>query len=596
MCKATSLLQKHIRSYIYSKKFKIWVAARQHSIGIIQRNVRKYFAIKLSHYYYQQKHSSWEQLWDDKHHLLYYYNNQTGLSQYEEPPNGEAYRPLIRDRLSASLLQAWPDLDGHFNSGSQFLPQHIPGELGELGEYLPIPKKLICQVCDTRKCVRFCLDCADPRTLNPYTQTMQPTAYCLPCYMREHPDDMEEKKHHRFRTLYELQDESNASMAEEENPSTENEGTEETKASPTKKRPNVLYCCMCNEMATRKCLGQFNDALIDSICSELIKVPKKQWHDVLAKMNILGERKLIMLVHQIIQESESSAHHPADEDKDSEGQFDLNYNYNSDDYTNLSPYQIQNIRGLLERTRAECDECYCQSCYQIVHSHGRRATHFWKSFAPGCEICQVCTTSPAEWHCSDCNSNYCESCFKVFHNMGKKRRHKKKVLHESVEDYGEGYCHYCHRKLGHKCSFEKCNIIACDECLEYQHKLKCIANKPVNPESSPTQSKPSTPLNPNVNTMLSFPSSSSQPISPTSTAPNTTTNRGPTCVVCNETADKICNQCGDYYCSRTWVGNPGCFLQFHSKGNRANHTTESINAQGKVIKKPLATMKSKRLF
>lgn len=49
------------------------------------------------------------------------------------------------------------------------------------------------------------------------------------------------------------------------------------------------------------------------------------------------------------------------------------------------------------------------------------------------------------------------------------------------------------------------------------------------------------------------------------------------CAVCQEKADKICVECGDYYCSRTWLGNPGCFAQFHSKGNRATHTTESLS-------------------
>lgn len=46
------------------------------------------------------------------------------------------------------------------------------------------------------------------------------------------------------------------------------------------------------------------------------------------------------------------------------------------------------------------------------------------------------------------------------------------------------------------------------------------------------------------------------------------------CVVCGEEADQKCVQCGDCYCSRTWMGNPGCFAQHHSKGNRTAHTTE----------------------
>jgi hypothetical protein len=47
-------------------------------------------------------------------------------------------------------------------------------------------------------------------------------------------------------------------------------------------------------------------------------------------------------------------------------------------------------------------------------------------------------------------------------------------------------------------------------------------------------------------------------------------------VVCGEEADKRCVQCGDLYCSIVYMGNAGCFAKFHSKGNRASHTTETM--------------------
>jgi hypothetical protein len=30
---------------------------------------------------------------------------------------------------------------------------------------------------------------------------------------------------------------------------------------------------------------------------------------------------------------------------------------------------------MLERTRAECDECYCLDCYLSLHANGKRALH-----------------------------------------------------------------------------------------------------------------------------------------------------------------------------------------------------------------------------
>ncbi|CAM9422726.1 unnamed protein product, partial [Choristocarpus tenellus] len=33
-----------------------------------------------------------------------------------------------------------------------------------------------------------------------------------------------------------------------------------------------------------------------------------------------------------------------------------------------------------------------------------------------------------------------------------------------------------------------------------------------------------------------------------------------------------CEQCGTVYCSNKWVGNPGCFVRDHKKGNRQRHS------------------------
>ena len=35
---------------------------------------------------------------------------------------------------------------------------------------------------------------------------------------------------------------------------------------------------------------------------------------------------------------------------------------------------------MLERTRAECDDCYCQNCYIDMHANGKRALHRWVGF------------------------------------------------------------------------------------------------------------------------------------------------------------------------------------------------------------------------
>ena len=49
----------------------------------------------------------------------------------------------------------------------------------------------------------------------------------------------------------------------------------------------------------------------------------------------------------------------------------------NDEEAFLTPDQLQAVRTILERTRAERDDTYCESCYLSVHSGGRRSTHRW---------------------------------------------------------------------------------------------------------------------------------------------------------------------------------------------------------------------------
>lgn len=55
------------------------------------------------------------------------------------------------------------------------------------------------------------------------------------------------------------------------------------------------------------------------------------------------------------------------------------------------------------------------------------------------------------------------------------------------------------------------------------------------------------------------------------------------CVACEEPADQKCLQCGDFYCSKTWMGNPGCFVKYHARGRRAEHQSVSLESLKPVV-------------
>jgi hypothetical protein len=49
------------------------------------------------------------------------------------------------------------------------------------------------------------------------------------------------------------------------------------------------------------------------------------------------------------------------------------------------------------------------------------------------------------------------------------------------------------------------------------------------------------------------------------------------CLECGKAADRECATCGDRYCSVRWMGNPGCFERFHSRGKRSDHTFTMVD-------------------
>jgi hypothetical protein len=116
-----------------------------------------------------------------------------------------------------------------------------------------------------------------------------------------------------------------------------------------------MTCCECAEPATRKCLGILDDKEIDDLCTKLQRANALNWSRVLKLANVGGERRVAMMMDQL-----SGSAVPAGVDPKT---------------VFLTSSQLQQVRMMLERTRAECDECYCDRCYKDLHSNGKRAMH-----------------------------------------------------------------------------------------------------------------------------------------------------------------------------------------------------------------------------
>jgi len=504
--KAVKVIQTVGRGIIFRYKWMRIIFTRRNAAQKVQRFYRGYRGRVEAKILRMQQWSDWEQLWDERRQMFYYYNIVTKESSYEAPTS--YFRPMVRHLRSSALIQAWPFLD-------EDPKRSVPGTASTVADHL------LCTVCYSRRAVRRCDVCTAESvsvvsSLKSSAFFMQSPGsrdkhaiFCFPCFTRAHTDDPIMRQH-PFRDLQQQLQFNRDST----NPS------------------NYLRCCECDEPATRKCLGILTDEQIDDIIGKLRKTSASEWLTVLRQTDVSGENKLNILLSDLQTESILTG----------------------SDY--LTTVQLQTIRTALERTRAECDECYCKPCYQIIHSGGRRARHKWRGFQKYSSVCSVCIKSAADVQCTDCESAlFCSSCYKVFHGRGRKKKHNHINISEYITE-DQTLCQRCSRRVATDvCT--TCGFTGCDSCYEVHHKPECERDTLLeNEEEVPS----------NV------------------------------CVLCGEAADKKCMQCGDLFCSRIWMGNPGCFAKLHHKGNRMLHTLEDYTAPAaptKVIIRRKSSIASK---
>eukprot|EP00747_Dinoflagellata_sp_TGD_P161997 gnl/TRDRNA2_/TRDRNA2_179117_c0_seq1.p1 gnl/TRDRNA2_/TRDRNA2_179117_c0~~gnl/TRDRNA2_/TRDRNA2_179117_c0_seq1.p1 ORF type:complete len:610 (+),score=123.44 gnl/TRDRNA2_/TRDRNA2_179117_c0_seq1:84-1913(+) len=59
----------------------------------------------------------------------------------------------------------------------------------------------------------------------------------------------------------------------------------------------------------------------------------------------------------------------------------------------------------------ECADCFCESCFERLHSRGHRASHIPNHIIP----CVICKTMPAKLQCTYTRGNYCHECYDKKH-------------------------------------------------------------------------------------------------------------------------------------------------------------------------------------
>jgi hypothetical protein len=106
---------------------------------------------------------------------------------------------------------------------------------------------------------------------------------------------------------------------------------------------------------------------------------------------------------------ESHDHHPHYSEDDDEG----------DDEDRLC------VECEEEDALRKCDQCedvYCDACYQKLHSSEKRAKHTWQAI--GTMRCIECEKMKATRWCRECQDPYCLGCFTIIHAKGNKVNHE----------------------------------------------------------------------------------------------------------------------------------------------------------------------------
>lgn len=98
---------------------------------------------------------------------------------------------------------------------------------------------------------------------------------------------------------------------------------------------------------------------------------------------------------------------------------------------------VECVEGSKKTAVLYCDVCqdlFCQTCFDRLHSKGRRRDHkrTWVELG----VCIECEESLATFHCVQCQDAFCRECFQEWHVRGGRRNHVPIILrHFSVENH-----------------------------------------------------------------------------------------------------------------------------------------------------------------
>jgi len=374
---ATILVQTAFRKHKAEQSWAQFLAQRDATCLKIQCLWRGMEARLIASFHKRQQQSMWEELWSEEEGVFYYFQKETGEAMWN-PPSG-AYRPMVRDRFTQRLMQAWPHLD-HPEEAADAEPG-------------------MCMRCRIEQATRTCDQCV-PRKPPAWAQNKK--HLCFACFTEDHSLSADVRKH-TF-TITKLA------------------------------KANTLMCIICNVEATRRCKGP---PVKQQLLTE-ISINIEQASLALSEGGEDGDESLIEMptlknFKDLIQKNRLPF--------SSERCSILYQDCLNDGNNNVVEFWNEFLK-IIETTKDECNDTYCARCWKDTHRRGRRAKHEWVGFAKGASVCAMCEKNVAERHCPECSDDLCTACAVATHLRGKKHRHVMVPLREELEK-GLPYCEVC---------------------------------------------------------------------------------------------------------------------------------------------------------
>eukprot|EP00903_Cladosiphon_okamuranus_P016531 g15251.t1 len=672
-------IQVAFRAFRCRSSYRSLLVKRRRAATILQSGERRKRAFVTAAHLRQQRVSRWEQLRDDESGRFYFYSKDTGEAFWEPP--GVPFRPMIRDRMSGALMQAWPQLERELLEAVGAAPG-------------------FCMQCKTEKATRICDQCTLDRRHN-LSWGGGKSHLCFVCFAERHSDTPELTDHtftavetagsselpcslcerpasRRCRGL-ELPDRAlmvAARMLHHARLSALLEGVAAAKEPLPLSLSDIAGISVgaAAKASTRHRSGAVasgaNTALVKHAdsgggCQTQRKykkpgdppVSRHEFERVLAVCNLpysltWADAAFELCMGEVGTQAEAeaaAASAAAMAAMGSSGTYGNGKSKSKKRKILRTGEEFWAAFGAaLAAAREDCDDLLCGECWESVHKRGVRACHRWEGFRAGSPACVACSRSPAERKCIPCNDLLCLPCFSESHARGKKKRHAWQACLE--EPLQLPRCHECHRRVGdRRCG--DCDADLCDSCHEFRHTETCShaeeggeklsiskgtagkhtltrghssgaigcggklsgGNKRQREEADQVFAAltlDGTELKGDPRTLYALDRILGLEVDDPDHATadwargeKETGGKGDlaeaeaeevdaekeelplACDLCGKMPDVECEQCGTVYCSNVWVGNPGCFIRDHERGNRRTHTKRGYTHAKDLLKR-----------